>query len=237
MYFCLMDVYGNALSDFHSGKEEESLFLNASYGGTEEMPVWYFFRSYDEMPEMEQMALSIADGDILDVGAGAGCHALVLQQMGKNVTAIDTSKKAVEIMKSDGLENAIEADYFKFNARKFDTILLLMNGIGMVGKLDRLKVFLNHAKTLLKPDGQLIFDTSDIKYLYEDGQLPSDHYYGEVSFQYEYQGRKGDWFDWVYIDEDTLADLAEECGWFLYYLHNDENGQYLARMIPKEYRE
>ena len=231
-----MDVYGKALNDFHDGIEDQSLMLNTSYGESEEMPVWYFFRSYEEMPEMEQMALSIADGDILDVGAGAGCHALVLQQMGKAVTAIDTSSHAVDLMKKDGLKNAIKADYFKFNQKKYDTIILLMNGIGMVGKLNRLKTFLDHAKTLLKPEGQLIFDTSDIKYLYEGQDLPTDKYYGEVSFQYEYQGEKGEWFDWVYIDEDTLADVAEECGWFLYYLHKDESAQYLVRMIPKEYK-
>ena len=228
-----MDVYGKALKDFQSGTEDQTLILNTSYGEPEEMPVWYFFRSYDEMPEMEQMALSIADGDILDVGAGAGCHAMVLQQMNKNVTAIDTSATAVEIMLNDGLQRAVQADFFKYQGGQYDTIIMLMNGIGLVGSLDGFRNFLNHAQQLLKPDGQLIFDTSDIKYLYEDQALPTDKYYGQVSFQYEYQGIKGDWFDWIYLDENTLEDIAEECGWFVYYLYKDENDQYLVRMIPK----
>jgi methylase of polypeptide subunit release factors len=177
--------------------------------------------------------LSIADGDILDIGAGAGCHALVLQQMNKEVTAIDTSEVAVEIMQNDGLKRAVKADFFEYQGGQYDTMIMLMNGIGLVGTLDGFRQFLNHAKKLLKPEGQLIFDTSDIKYLYEGKALPKDKYYGEVSFQYEYQGIKGEWFDWIYIDENTLEDVAEECGWFVYYLHKDENDQYLVRMIPK----
>ncbi|MFT6969609.1 MAG: SAM-dependent methyltransferase [Roseivirga sp.] len=228
-----MDIYGKALKDYQSGVEDQSLILNTSYGEAEEMPVWYFFRGYEEMPEMEQMALSIADGDILDIGAGAGCHALVLQQMNKEVTAIDTSEVAVEIMQNDGLKRAVKADFFEYQGGQYDTMIMLMNGIGLVGTLDGFRQFLNHAKKLLKPEGQLIFDTSDIKYLYEGKALPKDKYYGEVSFQYEYQGIKGEWFDWIYIDENTLEDVAEECGWFVYYLHKDENDQYLVRMIPK----
>jgi hypothetical protein len=212
-----MDIYGKALKDYQSGVEDQSLILNTSYGEAEEMPVWYFFRGYEEMPEMEQMALSIADGDILDIGAGA----------------IDTSEVAVEIMRNDGLKRAVKADFFEYQGGQYDTMIMLMNGIGLVGTLDGFRQFLNHAKKLLKPEGQLIFDTSDIKYLYEGKALPKDKYYGEVSFQYEYQGIKGEWFDWIYIDENTLEDVAEECGWFVYYLHKDENDQYLVRMIPK----
>lgn len=228
-----MDVYGKALLDFHSGKENESLILHTSYGPPEEMPVWYFFRSYEEMPEMEQMALSIADGAILDVGAGAGCHALVLQQMNKQVTAIDSSALAVDLMQKDGVSDAVCADFFTFNNGQYDTILLLMNGIGMIGTLARFEKFLKQAKKLLKPNGQLIFDTSDIKYLYEGNPLPTGKYYGEVSFCYEYKGEKGKWFDWVYIDEDTLDNIADKEGWFVYFLSRDENDQYLVRLIPK----
>ncbi|MCE7993570.1 MAG: class I SAM-dependent methyltransferase [Roseivirga sp.] len=227
-----MDVYGKALTDFGNGDENASLILHNSYGEPEEMPLWYFFREYDEMPELERMALSICEGKVLDIGAGTGSHSLVLQHFGYDVTAIDTSALAATLMRKSNVKQVVEADFFYFSGQ-FDTLLSLMNGIGIIGTLNRFETFLNQCKKLLKPGGQLIFDSSDVKYLYEEGELPQSTYYGEVRFQYEYKGVKGDWFDWVYIDQDKLSKLADQLGWYVYFLHSDEHDQYLVRMIPK----
>lgn len=227
-----MDVYGKALTDFGNGDEQARLILNNSYGEPEEMPLWYFFREYDEMPELEKMALSICEGKVLDVGAGTGSHSLVLQHFGYDVTAIDTSTLAVELMRRSNVKQVVEADFFDYSG-EYDTILSLMNGIGIIGTLDRLEAFLNQSKKLLKPGGQLIFDSSDVKYLYEGSELPKSHYYGEVKFQYEYKGQKGDWFDWTYVDQQKLSELADQLGWYVYFLHSDEHDQYLVRMIPQ----
>lgn len=227
----MIDPYSQALKDFYMGKTEEGLWLNTSYGEPEEMPLWYFFRSYEEMPDLEKMALSVCEGRVLDVGAGTGCHALVLQEFGNEVVAIDTAHEAVAVMKDSGLKTVKQADYFKLKDEKFDTLLCLMNGLGFIGKLNRLETFLKKADELLSKEGQIVIDSSDIAYIYE-GKKPSSKYYGEVSFQYEYNGAKGEWFDWVYIDMDTLADKADLLGWHTYILHQ-ENDQYLARLIRK----
>lgn len=226
-----MTPYDKALQDFYEGKTEDGLVLNTSYGEPEEMPLWYFFRAYDEMPDLEKMALSICEGRILDVGSGTGCHALVLQEFGNEVVAVDTSASAVKVMKDSGLQDAREQDFFKLEQEQFDTLICLMNGIGFIGKLNQLEQFLKKADELLGPEGQIIFDSSDISYLYEEDK-PIDHYFGEVQFQYEYEGQKGEWFDWVYIDHKTLTQKADELGWHTYILHQ-ENDQYLARLIRK----
>lgn len=227
----MTDQYSRALKDFYTGKTEDGLWLNTSYGEPEEMPLWYFFRSYEEMPDLEKMALSVCEGRILDVGAGTGCHSLILQHFDNDVTAIDTASEAVAVMKESGLKNALQQDYFQMKGEKFDTLLCLMNGLGFIEKLDRLDGFLSKADELLSEEGQIILDSSDISYLYENGK-PTGNYYGEVSFQYEYKGAKGDWFDWVYVDKDTLTLKADELGWYTYILH-EENDQYLARLIRK----
>lgn len=227
----MTDPYSLALKDFYTGKTEDGLWLNTSYGEPEEMPLWYFFRAYEEMPNLEKMALSVCEGRILDVGSGTGCHALILQQFENEVVAIDTSDEAVEIMKDSGLKEAFAMDYFKYKGQKFNTLLCLMNGIGFIGKLNRLEAFLGKADELLNEEGQIIFDSSDISYLY-DSNKPTDYYFGEVSFQYEFKGQKGEWFDWVYIDPKTLTERADQLGWYTYILHQ-ENDQYLARLIRK----
>ena len=228
-----MDVFGKALKSYAAGNEETQLILHNSYGEPEEMPVWYFFREYEDMPERERMALSIAEGRVLDLGAGTGSHSLILQQLGYEVVAIDTSADAVDIMQQSGVKEAACIDFFELKEERFDTIYSLMNGIGIIGKLSRFKAFLDQAKALLNPGGQLVFDSSNIKYLYEETNLPTDRYFGEVQFQYEFEGRKGGWFDWVYLDPDKLSELADEAGWYVYFLHSDEHDQYLVRMIPK----
>ena len=228
-----MDPYGKALKEFVDHNESPPLLLHNSYGAAEEMPIWYFFRAYDEMPDLEKMALSVCEGHVLDIGAGTGCHAICLQQMGYEVTAIDTSAAAVEIMSASQVTDARVADYFEMTDSQFDTLICLMNGLGFIGKKDRLKDFLSQADKLLKPEGQIILDSSDVKYLYEGEELPKDKYFGEVSFQYEFKEKKGEWFDWVYFDKDTLALEADALGWYVYFLHSDENGQYLARLIRK----
>lgn len=227
-----MDVYGQALKDYSEEKEQGALLLHTSYGEPEEMPLWYFFRAYDEMPDLEKLALSVCEGKVLDVGAGTGSHVICLQQMGKEATAIDTSALAVQIMKESQVKEARVQDFFKLSNEKFDTLLALMNGIGFIGKLQGLEGFLKKADELLNPEGQIIIDSSDITYLFEGGEKPHDHYFGEVQFQYEYKGQKGEWFEWVYIDMDTLTEKAYDLGWFTYILHS-ENDQYLARMVRR----
>jgi len=227
-----IDVYGQSLAEYAIEKGE-TLRMFTSYGDVEEMPVWYLFREYDDMPELEKMALAVCEGKTLDVGAGTGVHSLLLQQMNKEVLAIDTSPTAVDIMNKSGVKNTECIDFFDLKAQSFDTIIMMMNGIGFIGQLSRFEQFLSKAGELLNPGGQIIFDSCDITYLYENEKRPKDKYFGEVSFQFEYKGQKGQWFDWVYIDKDKLSELADNAGWYVYFLHQDENDQYLVRLIKK----
>ena len=161
------DIQGHAIYDFWKNGKATSLKVHNSYGVPERMPVKHFFKPYHELPEVEQMALHICEEDILDVGAGAGKHALVLQEMQKKVAALEISPLAAKVMRQRGVEEVIEQDIYSFKGRRFNTILMLMNGIGLSGTIEGLKNMMHHMKELLQPDGQWIFDSSDISYLYE----------------------------------------------------------------------
>jgi SAM-dependent methyltransferase len=229
-----MDVFGEALKDQFTKPPSETLWVHNSYDEPEEMPVDIYFRDESEMPDLELKALELCRGKVLDVGAGVGSHALVLQSRGFDVTGMDISASAVSIMTQRGLKKAVEGNILKYKEDTFDTLLFMMNGIGLTGTIKGLTTFLKDVKSLLNPDGQLIFDSSDLSYLYQEVSFPLAGYYGEVSFRYEYKSVKGSWFKWIYVDQQTLKSLAEKQGWKVEIVFEDDQDQYLARLsLPK----
>ena len=225
----MKDTLGEAISDFHHRLAKGRLWVNNTYGPREEMPLHIYFRNAEEMPELEWMALQECRGRILDIGAGAGSHALVLQQMGLDATALDISPKAAAIMELRGVKKILREDFFRLREGSYDTLLLLMNGIGLAGTLSGLREFLIQARKLMNPQGQLIFDSSDIAYLYE-GKIPEmEDYYGEILYQYEYNRLKSDWFKWLFVDKNTLREIAGSEGWHTELLFEDASDQYLVR--------
>jgi SAM-dependent methyltransferase len=224
------DVLGEALTDQYHHTFTGKLWVYNKYGPKEEMPVKVYFRDAEDLPELEWVALQQCKGKIMDIGAGAGSHALILQRMGLDVTALDISQKATVIMNERGVEKILHEDFFKLeSAGGFDTLLLLMNGIGLSGTLDGLRIFLSKARTLLRPGGRLIFDSSDIAYLYGGKPPKGPDYYGEIFYQYEYKKQRGDWFKWLFIDRKTLTEIAAREGWKTDVIFEDEWDQYLVR--------
>ena len=228
------DPMGRAIAEYHKTGKAEKLKVFSPMFEEDELPLPTLFRSYDEMPEIEQKALNLAKGKTLDVGAGSGCHSLVLQDRGIDITAIDISPYSVETMKERGVKKVFEQDFFTLKGQ-YDTILMLMNGIGIMGTLERMSVFFKLLDRILAPGGQVLCDSSDICYVYEtdDGiiELPDDmEYYGEISFQMQYKDTIGEPFDWLYIDADTLMMKAEENGYAVEVLAEGNHYDYLARI-------
>ena len=228
---------GAAIADFHKTGRAKKLRLFSPMFYEDEFPVATLFRTYSDMPELERAAVDLARGNILDVGAGAGCHSLELQQRGEKVTAIDISPNSVETMRSRGIAHALQEDFFEHEGQ-YDTILMLMNGIGIVGSLSGMDRFLQHVDKLLAPGGSLIFDSSDICYVFEgdDGiiELPdTPEYYGEIKYQMQYGSDKGEEFDWLYIDADTMADVVSESGFKFEVVKRGEHYDYLGRLTRK----
>lgn len=227
----MKDIHGQAILDFQNGNRTSKLLINNTYGEPEEMPVEVYFRSVEEFSEIESKAMSLCKGRILDIGAAAGSNVLALQNVGKEAHALELSLGCVEVMKARGISNVIFEDYKK-HAGKYDTLLLLMNGIGIADTLNEIPGFLTTCKRLLNPHGQILLDSSDIKYLYEEDpsiEVPYP-YYGDIRYQYEYKGNQGEWFDWVYADQEMLTQIVEDAGLQIEIIVEDEFDQYLARI-------
>ncbi|QWX84326.1 class I SAM-dependent methyltransferase [Cellulophaga sp. HaHaR_3_176] len=230
------DILGKAVLDFHNKKSTTDIKTFSSLDEEDFIPLNYLFRNFKEMPLLEQKALQICKGNVLDIGCGAGSHSLYLQNKGFDVIALDYSEGAIEVCKERGLKKAICSDIYNYKDEKFDTLLLLMNGIGIVGKLEYINKFFNHLKTILKPNGQIILDSSDIIYMYEEdedgGYWISDQntYYGEVTFTMQYKDEKGDEFDWLYLDYNTLQRAAIANNFNCEMLKEGEHYDYLAKL-------
>ena len=232
------DPMGRAIADYHSTGKAAKLRVLSSMFYEDEIPVATLFRNFEQMPPLEQKMMSLAQGRVLDVGAGSGCHSLVLMERGLSVKAIDISELSVQVMRERGVDAALVNFFDETFVEKFDTILMAMNGIGIVGKVERLPEFFRSVKRLLAPGGQLLLDSSDLRYLFEDedGSFAVDlaaGYYGEVDFEMRYKGVKGAAFDWLYIDFDTLSLYANEAGLDCERCADGEHYDYLARLTVR----
>ena len=228
---------GRAIAEYWETKTADRLRVFSPMFEEDEIPLTTLFRSYEDMPEIERKAIDMAKGRILDVGAGAGCHSLVLQERGMDVTAIDISPLSVETMKEREVKKVIEQDFFTLEGQ-YDTILMLMNGIGIVGTLERMPEFFRQLDKILAPEGQLLCDSSDISYVFEDEEglidIPNEmDYYGEHSFRMQYKDTIGEPFDWLYIDEDTLKEKARRYGYTAEVMAEGEHYDYLAKIKKK----
>lgn len=233
----MKDLFGTAILDFQTNNSPEDLITETTISEEDEMSVAYLFRDFSGMPILEQKALLLAKGKVLDVGCGAGSHSLYLQNEKKlAVSAIDISEKAIKACKLRGVSNAKVEDILLFEtSEKFDTIILLMNGTGIFGKLENVSKYLQKLKSLLVENGQILIDSSDIIYMFDEGEdggkwISGATYYGELEFTVTYKGQKEAPLPWLYIDYNTLKNAAVANGLQCELVLKGEHYDYLARL-------
>ena len=233
----MKDLFGKAILDFQTNNAPEDLITETSISEEDEMSVAYLFRSFQEMPQLEKTALQMAKGKVLDVGCGAGSHSLYLQNdRNLEVTSIDISENAIKACGLRGLKDARVQDVMALENEKFDTILLLMNGAGMCGRLKNIPKFLQKLKSLLNENGKILLDSSDIIYMFDEDEdggkwIHSEYeYYGELVFNIRYKGEHEVPFDWMYIDYNTLQNAAHANGLQPELILEGDHYDYLAKL-------
>ena len=234
----MKDLMGRAIWDYFYQENPEDLQTETSISELDDLPVSYLFRNYKEMNALEKKALDLSFGKVLDVGAGAGSHSLYLQnKRNLDVAALDISPKSIEICKARGVKNAVCEDFLKFSNDKFDTILLLMNGTGIFQSLKNLDQYLQKLKNLISENGQILLDSTDILYMYdqdEDGGVlvPATGYYGELDYYIHYKGESELPMKWLYLDFNTLKNAAIANGFKIQKIKQLDDS-YLAKLTVK----
>lgn len=233
------DPIGLAVYDYWKNGTNGRIIVHSDICEDDEIETAYLFRNIKEMPPLEQFALRHATGKILDVGAAAGSHALALQEKQMDVCALEISHQCAYVMKERGVKNVELSDFYNYGGGKYDTILALMNGTGLAQSIENLPRFFKQLKKLLNVDGQVLIDSSDLRFLYEneDGSLDIDlnnDYYGQVNFQMEYEGIVGEWFRWLYLDVETFRMYADMHGFTFELVHQGKHYDYLARLTVKD---
>jgi len=231
----MKDLFGKAILDFQTNNSPEDIVTETNISEADEMEVAYLFRSFDQMPKLEQEALQLSKGKILDIGCGAGSHSLHLQKNNFDVTAIDISENAIKACQLRGLKNAKVQNLLDIEDEKFDTILLLMNGTGIFGTLNETSKYLQKLKSLLNPNGQILIDSSDIIYMFDeddDGSylVPANQYYGELTFTISYKNETETAFPWLYLDYNTLQNVAHANGFNCELVIEGKHFDYLAKL-------
>ncbi len=223
------DIFGQAFLEFQMHNLSHPMDVLIDDIAQDALDPAYFFRSFEQMPTLEQLALKRARGKVLDVGAAAGCHSRWLHEHHIDVTSLEISAGACEVMRLINLPNVVEADFFAYEPEeRFDTMLFLMNGLGMGQTVEGTIRLLRKAKQLLAPGGVILGDSSDIAYfvlgdnpssddlIWLDeqkkgllSQSPLHHYYGMVHFSLKWKQLKNE-FSWIYPDPDLLKFAAEQ---------------------------
>ena len=220
-----------AWTAYHLGDSNAALEVHTDDGGSEPMPVAVFFRGGGELRGPDREALRMARGRVLDVGAGVGALALLLQETGFSVTALEVIPQGVEIMRERGVADPREGRLENLSEEaSFDTILLLMNGTTLVGSPDGLVRLCRAVADRLAPGGKVLVDSTDLRDDEGGDRRPDGRYVGEIQLQLSWRGLRSEPFSVLYADPDLLAACAGEVGLACRVVERAEGGAYLAEL-------
>jgi SAM-dependent methyltransferase len=204
-------------------------YVRGTYGPFHRKSSSEGFEPLKRLRSLEDLALASCKGRVLNAGAGAGRHSLLLREAGFDVVSVDIAQALVDLMKRRGLDQVYQADIFTIDQGAFDTIIFLQHTIGLTGTLERLRELLALLKDRLGPRGQILLDSTSPRVISSPLR-----YAGEGEFQLKYRSLVGKPFPWLWIDFSVLSICARAAGYDAELLaRGSVAGDYLARLTPQ----
>jgi SAM-dependent methyltransferase len=212
------DVFGEALLAYFQG-DRSPFYLRDRSGRLFETDLSRYFRTTTRLSRLERKLISLAHGDILDVGCGTGNYLPLLAQHGR-VLGIDISPNAIDVGRRRGCKTCEVADIFTFRTgKRFDTITLLGNGLGIAGTVIGTKRLIGRLSSLLKDDGQILALTRRV----------TQREFVATRLRPVWKQRVGREFGWIHMGRDLLCDLCARSGLRLSVVQGNQH-YYLIRL-------
>lgn len=238
MFFKKKDIIGNALLDYLNGNPNAELILhshmkinnNHIVNGKDRIQVSGFYNEINNLMEVDKQILNQCYGKVLDIGAGAGSHSLILMNKGIDVYSLDISPGAVEVMKRRGLKKVYCNDIKKIKITQFDTLIFAGNNHGLFGSIQELEEFFLNTADLLKPNGQILIASPYIKIPinnHDIGRFCTQ--YIELNMKLEYKGVVSKAFKWFMVEPDYLINYFKKYGWTIETNYNYQEKTCLIR--------
>ncbi|OYT65905.1 hypothetical protein B6U74_02330 [Candidatus Bathyarchaeota archaeon ex4484_205] len=236
------DAWGHIFMDYlKKGVGFEITERDDGYFDVTEGPRLYF-KKYANWGEHEKRAMKYVRGRVLDIGCGAGRHALYLQNRGLEVVGIDISPLAVEVCKLRGLRNAMVLSITQVSSKlgKFDTILMLGNNFGLFGSFRRARWLLRRFHAITTARGRIVAETRDPyktdspdhkayhQWNRERGRMP-----GQVRLRVRYKKFVTPWFDYLMVSKREMEEILRNTGWYVSQFIDGEKGMYIAIIDKK----
>jgi 2-polyprenyl-3-methyl-5-hydroxy-6-metoxy-1,4-benzoquinol methylase len=231
------DAFGHELLDHFDGKqtfeiiERDDGFFNVSPGAE------LYFSVYEDWLEMDKRAMDYVRGRVLDIGCGAGRHALYLQGIGFDVLGIDYSSRAIEVCRRRGLLKAEVVPITKVSSSlgTFDTILMMGNNFGLVANVKRARWLLGKFAAMTSDDGRIIAQTVDVRQTdvpehlaYHEWNRARGRLPGQIRCRVRYKKYVTDWIDLLMVSEAELREILSGTKWKITKTIRDDHGRYTA---------
>jgi SAM-dependent methyltransferase len=220
------DAFGHGIYDYFQAEkghrhiyeieEREDGYIDTSGG-----PAVYFWE-YRQWPLCEKKALRYVQGRVLDIGCGAGRHALYLQEKGMDVLGIDNSPLAIKVCKERGLRNAevLSINQINRGLGVFDTILMLGNNFGLFGSFESAKRLLTKLSRITTDNSRIIAASNDI-YKTKNPEHLNYHKYnrkrgrmaGQIRLRVRYQKYTTPYFDYLMVSKSEMENILDGTDW------------------------
>ena len=235
------NLFGHVLYSYLNGdKTPYGIRRDDGWFESPENPNVYFKHGIDEI---ERKGVKFAKGLVLDVGLGAGRHALYFQKKGLQVVGIDYDSYCVKTAKARGVKTAFMEDIFtpkKIQKYRFDTIWLAGNNLGVAGTVQKLPTLFHILDTLTVDDAVILatgFEvektTSPDHLAYHRRQRKKGIYPGQMKLRIEYKNSIGEWFQWLHVSSTLLKQALLKTQWKLQKVIRAKDGHYLAIIVKK----
>ncbi len=218
----MWDLFGKALYDFHTTGTCPEYNWVRDDGWRQEESIAFYFAPLQEWKEVELHALQHVRGRVLDVGCGAGKHALEFQRRGLRVTGIDVSPGALTVCRERGVADVHEMDVFNlsFEPGSFDCATLFTNNLSLGGTQEGVIKLLSELRRVINPGGCVVLTNLEVSVspnemhlAYQERNRHAGRPPGQIRMRPEYNGEVGDWIYWLFVSPPDLSALAGSSGW------------------------